>query len=298
MSQQNAISVRGLRKNYGDVEAVKGIDFEVHTGEVFGLLGPNGAGKTTTVEILEGIRQRSSGEVRVLNFDPDKQKTKLKDRIGVCLQATNLPNKIKVIEALHLFGSLYSRMLDPLELLKRLHLEDKREAFYSTLSGGQKQRLAIALGLINDPSLLFLDEPTTGLDPQVRLEIHGLLSELRSEKRTILLTTHYIEEAERLCDRVAIVDAGKVIAIGTPRELQDRSAGKSSIEIVCEQTLNGLAMPEWPEATQTQLSEDGRHLTVASKRPARTLVEIVKWVDAQGVGLEDVHLARPTLEDV
>jgi ABC-2 type transport system ATP-binding protein len=298
MSASNAISVAGLRKSYGDFEAVRGIDFEVATGEVFGLLGPNGAGKTTTVEILEGIRQRTSGEVRVLDFDPDKQKTSLKDRIGVCLQATNLPDKIKVIEALQVFGSLYSRMLNPMDLLKRLQLEEKKEAYYSTLSGGQKQRLAIALALINDPSLLFLDEPTTGLDPQVRLEIHALLAGLRSEKRTILMTTHYIEEAERLCDRVAIVDAGKVIAIGTPRELQDRSAGKSTIEIVCVETLQGRELPEWPEATQTTLSEDGRHLTVASKRPARTLVEIVKWVDAQGIGLEDVHLARPTLEDV
>ena len=298
MSRSNVISVSGLHKKYGDVEAVRGIDFEVAAGEVFGLLGPNGAGKTTTVEILEGIRQRTSGDVRVLDFDPDKQKTKLKDRIGVCLQATNLPDKIKVIEALQLFGALYSRMLNPLELLKRLRLEEKRDAFYSTLSGGQKQRLAIALGLINDPSLLFLDEPTTGLDPQVRLEIHALLAELRTEKRTILMTTHYIEEAERLCDRVAIVDAGRVIAIGTPRELQDRSAGKSTIEIVCEQTLSGFEMPAWPDATQTKLSEDGRRLTVHSQRPARTLVEIVKWVDAQGIGLEDVHLARPTLEDV
>jgi len=298
MSVSNAISVAGLRKSYGDFEAVRGIDFEVATGEVFGLLGPNGAGKTTTVEILEGIRQRSSGEVRVLDFDPDKQKARLKDRIGVCLQATNLPDKIKVIEALQVFGSLYSRMLNPMDLLKRLQLEEKKEAYYSTLSGGQKQRLAIALALINDPSLLFLDEPTTGLDPQVRLEIHALLAGLRSEKRTILMTTHYIEEAERLCDRVAIVDAGRVIAIGTPRELQDRSAGKSTIEIVCVETLLGRELPEWPEATQTTLSEDGRHLTVASNRPARTLVEIVKWVDAQGIGLEDVHLARPTLEDV
>jgi len=295
---QIAISVAGLHKRYGEVEAVRGIDFEVSTGEVFGLLGPNGAGKTTTVEILEGIRQRTSGDVRVLDFDPDKQKRKLKDRIGVCLQATNLPDKIKVIEALQLFGELYSRMLDPLELLKRLQLEEKRDAFYSTLSGGQKQRLAIALGLINDPSLLFLDEPTTGLDPQVRLEIRALLSGLRAEKRTILMTTHYIEEAERLCDRVAIVDAGKVIAIGTPRELQERSAGKSTIEIVCAETLHGREIPAWADATQTQISEDGRRLTVASKRPARTLVEIVKWVDAQGIGLEDVHLARPTLEDV
>jgi ABC-2 type transport system ATP-binding protein len=296
--KSSAIFVSGLHKSYGDFEAVRGIDFEVATGEVFGLLGPNGAGKTTTVEILEGIRQRTSGDVRVLDYDPDKQKTKLKDRIGVCLQATNLPDKMKVIEALQVFGSLYSRMLDPRDLLKRLQLEEKRDAFYSTLSGGQKQRLAIALGLINDPSLLFLDEPTTGLDPQVRLEIHDLLAGLRAEKRTILMTTHYIEEAERLCDRVAIVDAGKVIAIGTPRELQDRSASNSSIEIVCGRTLLGCALPEWPDATRVQLSDDGLRLTVQSSRPARTLVDIVKWVDAQNIGLEDVHLARPTLEDV
>jgi len=293
-----AISVHGLHKTYGSFEAVRGIDFEVQTGEVFGLLGPNGAGKTTTVEILEGIRQRTSGEVRVLGFDPDNQKDKLKDRIGVCLQSTNLPDKIRVQEAVELFGALYSRMLSSETLLKRLQLWDKREAFYSTLSGGQKQRLAIAMGLINDPALLFLDEPTTGLDPQVRLEIHALIEELRAEKRTILMTTHYIEEAERLCDRVAIIDSGKVVAIGTPRELQERSAGKSSIEIVCDTSLTNLALPNFPDAQNTTLTEDGRRLVVQSTRPARTLVEIIKWVDGQGIGLEDVHLARPTLEDV
>jgi ABC-2 type transport system ATP-binding protein len=298
MRENNAIFVQGLRKNYASFEAVKGIDFEVRTGEVFGLLGPNGAGKTTTVEILEGIRQRTSGEVRVLQFDPDKQKQQLKDRIGVCLQATNLPDKIRVIEALTLFGSLYSRMLSPTDLLKRLQLWDKKDAFYSTLSGGQKQRLAIALGLINDPSLLFLDEPTTGLDPQVRLEIHALIEEMRNENRTILMTTHYIEEAERLCDRVAIVDSGKIIAIGTPRELKERSAGKSTIEIVCERELDGVPMPAWPEATGIKMSDDKRHLTVTSLRPARTLVEIVKWVDVNAFELVDVQLSRPTLEDV
>jgi ABC-2 type transport system ATP-binding protein len=298
MTAAQAISVSGLRKNYGDFAAVRGIDFEVRAGEVFGLLGPNGAGKTTTVEILEGIRQRTAGDVRVLDFDPDKQKTKLKDRIGVCLQATNLPDKIKVIEALHVFGSLYSRVLDADELLKRLQLTEKREAFFSTLSGGQKQRLAIALALINDPALLFLDEPTTGLDPQVRHEIHNLLAGLKSEKRTILMTTHYIEEAERLCDRVAIVDAGRIIAIGTPRELQERSAGRSSIEIICGASLERHDFPHWPEANGTSLSADGKTLTVTSAKPARTLVEIVKWIDSNGIELEDVHLARPTLEDV
>ena len=298
MSDSKAISVHDLHKSYGDVQAVRGIDFEVETGEVFGLLGPNGAGKTTTVEIMEGIRQRTSGDVRVLGFDPDKQKTQLKDRIGVCLQATNLPDKIRVHEALDLFGALYSRMLSPDALLKRLQLEDKRDAFYSTLSGGQKQRLAIAMGLINDPALLFLDEPTTGLDPQVRLEIHALIEELKSEKRTIVMTTHYIEEAERLCDRVAIVDAGRIVAIGTPKELQERSASKSSVEIVCDASLTGVALPAFTDALSASLSDDGRTLIVLSSRPARTLVDIVKWVDAQGFGLDDVHLSRPTLEDV
>lgn len=298
MTDSLAISVRDLHKSYGDFEAVRGLDFEVRTGEVFGLLGPNGAGKTTTVEILEGIRQRTSGDVRVLGFDPDKQKTQLKDRIGVCLQATNLPDKIRVLEAVNLFGALYSRMIDAGGLLKRLQLWEKRDAFFSTLSGGQKQRLAIAMGLINDPALLFLDEPTTGLDPQVRLEIHSLIEELRREKRTIVMTTHYIEEAERLCDRVAIVDSGKVVAIGTPRELQDRSAGKPTIEIACDRPLNESSLPPFADAISSSLSDDGRRLAVQSLRPPRTLVEIVKWIDAQGIGLEDVRLSRPTLEDV
>ena len=293
-----AISAQGLRKQYGDFEAVRGLDFEVGEGEVFGLLGPNGAGKTTTVEILEGIRQRTSGDVRVLGFDPDKQKTRLKDRIGVCLQATNLPDKVRVIEALEVFGALYSRMADAEALLKRLQLTDKRNAFYATLSGGQKQRLAIALSLINDPELIFFDEPTTGLDPQVRLEIHSLIEEMRAEKRTIVLTTHYIEEAERLCDRVAIVDSGRIVAIGTPRELQDRSETKSSLEIVCETALHEDELPEWPYALSKILRDNGKRLIVNSSHPAKTLVEVIRWVDAKGIGLEDVHLHRPTLEEV
>jgi ABC-2 type transport system ATP-binding protein len=298
MNSDAAISVRGLRKSYGNLEAVKGIDFEVQSGEVFGLLGPNGAGKTTTVEILEGLRPRTGGEVRVLNFDPDKQKKQLKDRIGACLQATNLPDKITVREALDFFGSLYSRKADPEVLLKRLQLEEKKDAGYATLSGGQKQRLALALALINDPQMLFLDEPTTGLDPQVRLEIRDLIEELRAEKRTILMTTHYIEEAERLCDRVAIMDAGEIIAIGTPRELQERSTNQSSIEIRLTQALQETVLPQWAESVRSIVSEDRHRVTVYSTRPARTLVEMVKWVDANGFELDDVRLSRPTLEDV
>lgn len=292
-----AIYVRGLHKSYGTFEAVKGIDFEVRPGEVFGLLGPNGAGKTSTVEILEGLRPRTAGDVKVLDFDPDKQKQRLKDRIGVCLQATNLPDKITVNEALQLFGAFYTRNIDGAALLKRLQLEDKKDAGYATLSGGQKQRLAIALALINDPQLLFLDEPTTGLDPQVRLEIRDLIEELKAEKRTIVMTTHYIEEAERLCDRVAIIDSGQIIASGSPRELQAKSANQAAIEIALVQPWSG-ALPDWPHAVRSTLSEDGRQIKVTSEHPARTLVEMVKWVDAQRIDLEDVHLKRPTLEDV
>src|SRR5579864_5325611 len=298
MSSDAVIVVQGLRRSYGQLEAVKGIDFEVQAGEVFGILGPNGAGKTTTVEILEGLRTRTGGETRVLGYDPDRQKQQLKDRIGVCLQATNLPAKIRTQEALELFGSFYSRSLSSEQLLKRLQLWEKRAAYYETLSGGQKQRLALALALVNDPQLLFLDEPTTGLDPQIRLEIHGLIEEMKAEKRTVVLTTHYIEEAERLCDRVAIMDEGKIVAMGSPRELQQQSQGQSRIDIVTGQRLDAAALPQWPDALQSTLGVDGKSLTVFSSRPARTLFEIMKWLDQQGMQLEDVHLKRPTLEDV
>jgi len=298
MGTDAVISVQSLHKSYASVEAVKGIDFEVGSGEVFGLLGPNGAGKTSTVEILEGLRPRSGGDARVLGFDPERQKEQLKDRIGVCLQATNLPAKIRVQEAMDLFASFYTRSVSSEQLLKRLQLWDKRAAAYETLSGGQKQRLALALALVNDPQLLFLDEPTTGLDPQIRLEIHKLIEEMKSEQRTVVLTTHYIEEAERLCDRVAIMDEGKIVAMGTPRELQQKSCSQSHIQIVCAQPLNGNALPQWPDAVGSELEEGGRSLTVYSTRPARTLFEIMKWLDQKGLQLEDVHLKRPTLEDV
>ncbi len=292
------IRVRGLRKAYGTLEAVRGIDLEVRSGEVFGLLGPNGAGKTSTVEILEGLRPRSAGEVTVLGFDPERQKQALKDRIGVCLQATNLPDKMKVWEALEMFGAFYSQKGDGDALLHRLQLWQKRDAAYATLSGGQKQRLALALALINNPQMLFLDEPTTGLDPQVRLEIRDLIEELRAEKRTILLTTHYIEEAERLCDRVAIIDNGILIASGSPRELQEQSATQSGVEITLSQPLPPNELPEWPGAIRTLVSDDRHKLAVSSSQPAKTLVELIRWVDSLGIELSDVHLSRPTLEDV
>ncbi len=293
-----AISVRGLRKSYGDFEAVRGIDFEVAAGEVFGLLGPNGAGKTTTVEILEGIRPRSAGDVSVLGYDPGVQARELKDRIGVSLQHTNLPDKMKVREALTLFAAFYSRNTDRDRLLERLKLTEKKDEYYSKLSGGQKQRVALAMAMINDPQVLFLDEPTSGLDPQVRLEIHTLIQELRAASRTILITTHYIEEAEKLCDRVAIVDQGKVIAIGTPREIQAKTLGKSRIEIVCEQRIPEDSLPPAVACEKFVIGPGGKQLTVQSGEPARLIVELVKWIDQQGIGLADIHLKHPTLEDV
>ena len=215
MTDAPAISVHDLHKSYGSFEAVRGIDFEVRTGEVFGLLGPNGAGKTTTVEILEGIRQRTSGDVRVLGFDPDKQKNQLKDRIGVCLQATNLPDKIRVQEAVDLFGSLYSRMLSSDTLLKRLQLWDKREAFYSTLSGGQKQRLAIARALIGSPNLIVLDEPTSAVDGRTEELIRRTLSELRGHV-TVVIISHRIETTSQ-CDLLLVLANGKIADFG-PRD--------------------------------------------------------------------------------
>jgi ABC-2 type transport system ATP-binding protein len=295
--RETVIEVQGLYKSYGDVEAVRGISFEVYAGEVFGLLGPNGAGKTTTVEILEGLRSRTSGDLKVLGLDPAHQSMQIKDRIGVSLQATNLPEKITVLEALELFAAFYSKNTDPHSLLKRLQLWEKRHAQYSTLSGGQKQRLALAMAMVNDPSLVFLDEPTTGLDPQVRLEIHGLIQELRDARRTILMTTHYIEEAERLCDRVAIIDAGKIIEMGSPREIQQRTMGSSLIELQTAAPMP-VELPTWAGADKIHVSEDRLSLTAHSPKPAKTVVEIVKWIDQMGLELVDIHLKRPTLEDV
>ena len=290
------LQVENLFKRYADVEAVRGVSFSVEEGEVFGLLGPNGAGKTTTVEILEGLRTLDSGKVSVCGLDPQRDSNQLKNEIGAALQSTSLPDKLKVHEALHLFASFYSRRRDPEDLLRRFGLEEKRDTFYSKLSGGQKQRLALAMALVNDPRVLFFDEPTAGLDPQVRREIYDIIEELRREKKTIVMTTHYIEEAERLCDRVAIVDHGKVVALGTPRELKSHSGGTTRIEV-------RLAKPE-PDGALKKLEgvADARELdgayVIHSHRPPKTIVDLVKHLEAEGNELVTLEIASPSLEDV
>ena len=290
------IQVEDLTKRYGAVEALRGVSFEVHEGEVFGLLGPNGAGKTTTVEILEGLRTADSGRVAVCGLDPQGAGDRFKQAIGAVLQSTALPEKLRVAEALRLFAGFYTRRRDTEELLKRFGLADKRNTFYMHLSGGQKQRLAVALALVNEPKVVFLDEPTAGLDPQVRREMYDVIEELRQEKKTILLTTHYIEEAERLCDRVAIIDHGRLIALGTPRELKQRSAGTTRIEV-------RLARPESDGALR-QLDGvadcrefDGSYVLRSTSAP-QTIVALVKHLEARGNELASLEISAPSLEDV
>jgi ABC-2 type transport system ATP-binding protein len=292
------LQVENLYKRYGDVEAVRGVSFTVEEGEVFGLLGPNGAGKTSTVEILEGLRNADAGRVSVCGFDPAMDANELKHEIGAALQSTSLPDKIRVMEALRLFASFYksNRRRNPEELLKRFGLEEKRNTFYNQLSGGQKQRLALAMALLNDPKVLFFDEPTAGLDPQVRREIYDIVEELRRDKKTIVLTTHYIEEAERLCDRVAIVDHGKVIAMGTPRELKQRSGNNTRIEVkLAKPAANGTL--KQLDGVVDAREVDGSYV-LHTQRPPQTIVSLVKHLEAENNELVSLEIATPSLEDV
>jgi len=290
------LQVDALEKRYEDVHAVRGVSFFVDEGEVFGLLGPNGAGKTSTIEVLEGLRVPDGGRVSVCGFDPQKNPNELKHEIGAALQSTSLPDKIRVVEAVRLFASFYRRRRNPEDLLKRFGLDEKRNAFYSQLSGGQKQRLALAIALVNDPKVLFLDEPTAGLDPQVRREIYDIIEELKRDKKTIVLTTHYIEEAERLCDRVAIVDHGKVIAEGTPRELKQRSADTTRVEVrLAKPTANGSL--KGLDGVVDAREVDGAYV-LHCRRTAPAIVSLVKHLDTEQHELVSLEIATPSLEDV
>jgi ABC-2 type transport system ATP-binding protein len=293
---ETVIQVENLRKSYGSVEAVRGVSFAVERGEVFGLLGPNGAGKTSTVEILEGLRTPDSGVVRVCGLDPQTSGEQFKQTIGAVLQSTALPDKLRVKEAVELFAQFYHRRADTEKLLARFQLEEKSNAFYSHLSGGQKQRLALAMALVNNPEVVFLDEPTAGLDPQVRREIYDIIEELKREKKTVLLTTHYIEEAERLCDRVAIVDHGLVIALGTPRELKHSSAGTTRIEVRLARPLTNGLLSKLDGVADCREFE-GTYV-LHSAHPPQTIVALVKQLEAENNELQSLEMFSPSLEDV
>ena len=296
MPEFPVISVAGLRKSYGEVRAVRDINFEIARGEVFGLLGPNGAGKTTTVEILEGLRERDGGSVSVCGLDPALEGRELKERIGIQLQQTALPEKITVSEALELFASFYRKRLEPRELMDWFGLHEKRGSYYETLSGGQQQRLALALAMVNDPEVVLFDEPTAGLDPQSRREIYGLITRLRQQGRTVLLTTHYIEEAELLCDCVAIVDQGRVIAAGTPRQIVQQSHLATRIEFVPRQPVEAARLEELECADEARL-DNGSYL-IRSRQAPRTLMALMRLLIAEDNEVVEVHVERPSLEDV
>jgi ABC-2 type transport system ATP-binding protein len=290
------VQCENLHKRYGKLEALAGVSFAIKKGEVFGLLGPNGAGKTTTIEILEGLRQPDEGSVRVCGLDPAKESETLKERIGAQLQATVLPDKIRVDEAVRLFTSFYSQKASLEILLDRFGLAEKRHSFFENLSGGQKQRLALALSLVNDPELVFLDEPTVGLDVQLRRDIHAMIQKLREDGRTVLLTTHYIEEAEQLCDRVAIIDRGRLVALGSPRELVKKAGQGTRLEIRLSHPVSPARLNQL-DAILDCRETDGTYFLHANP-PAQAVVSLIRFLEAEGNTLLDMHIARPSLEDI
>jgi len=296
MESLPAIRCRGLVKDYGALRAVDGLDLEIRAGECFGLLGPNGAGKTTTVEILEGLLPATSGEVELLGRNWKADGHLLRQLLGISLQETNLADKLTVEETLQLFRSFYTAGPEVNDLLELVSLTDKRKAWYVKLSGGQKQRLAVACALVGDPKILFLDEPTTGLDPQSRRQLWTLIERFKSEGRTVLLTTHYMDEAQRLCDRVAIVDKGKVIALGTPRELIHSLGGTEVVEIKCDGALDESGLRRLPGVHTVKAHPDGLSLTVEHLH--KTLPLLLAHVQSAGCNLTGLSTHHATLEDV
>jgi ABC-2 type transport system ATP-binding protein len=271
----SAISVRGLHKSYGDLEAVRGVDFEIYEGEVFGLLGPNGAGKTTTVEILEGYRRRTAGEVTVLGHDPQDPGPEFRQRIGVVLQQSELWPNLSVRETHRVFAGYYEHPRDIDEVIELVGLTEKRDARVKTLSGGQKRRLDLGVALVGDPDLVFLDEPTTGFDPAARRAAWEMIRSLRSLGKTVLLTTHYLDEAEQLADRVAVMREGRIVTLGTPREL---TSADLEVEI--------------------RYRRNGEEVLLRTSEPTRVLHELTAEALARGEELERLEVRRPTLEEV
>jgi len=292
------VQVEGLRKVYGATVAVEDVSFEVHEGEIFGMVGPNGAGKTTTIECLEGLRKPDQGTVRVLGMDPQRDGQVLRERTGIQLQQSNLPERMRVWEALDLYASFYTKSADWKVLLAQLGLEEKRNAPFAKLSGGQKQRLFIALALLPDPQLVFLDELTTGLDPQARHAIWDLVRDVRAKGKTVLLTTHFMEEAERLCDRVAILDHGRIVALDTPAALI-RSLGAEERGVFnLDRKLPAGFETTVPGAVRLEVRAE--QVTIHGRNGVQgSLVgEVVGLLTSQGVQFRDLRTEQPNLEDV
>jgi ABC-2 type transport system ATP-binding protein len=297
VNENTAVRVRNVSKRYGRIVALDKVSLEIGSGEVFGLLGRNGAGKTSLIEILEGLRTVDEGEVSVLGFDPTRHLDSIKQRIGIQLQSSSFFHKLRVIEIMQQFRSYYKKQADLDELLSLVALNEKRNSFISDLSLGQKQRLALALALVNDPDMVFLDEPTAGLDAQVRRQLWHTIGQMKQSGKTILLTTHYIEEAELLCDRVCIVDAGRTIALDTPANLIAR--GHQRLARICFTTIKPLALDQFGGASPTLLSVNGNAryaLEVENTGPA--IVQLVSAIAQQNNELLELQINRATLEDV
>ncbi|HEX7420024.1 MAG TPA: ABC transporter ATP-binding protein [Thermoanaerobaculia bacterium] len=295
-SNGNAVLCRDLKKYYPDVKAVDGLDLSVRRGECFGLLGPNGAGKTTTIEILEGLTKPDAGEVEVLGLTWRRNERELRERIGISLQETQLNDKLTVGETLRLFRSFYKNGPAPAQLLHDLSLEEKKDSRVGKLSGGQKQRLAVACALVGDPDMLFLDEPTTGLDPQSRLQLWEVVSRFKAKGGTILLTTHYMEEAQRLCDRIAIVDHGHLIALGTPAELIAKLEAANVIEFTSEPAISSDAFCNMNGFHGCKRRGEGWQLHVDSL--AGAVPQLIRAVEDSGAKLRTLTTHEATLEDL
>jgi ABC-2 type transport system ATP-binding protein len=291
----HAIEVSDLRKTYGAVRAVDGIAFDVREGEIFGMVGPNGAGKTTTIECIEGLRRPDAGHARVLGLDPLRDGYELRERIGVQLQEATLPDRMKVWEALDLFASFYRRSRDYRPLLQQMGLADREKASFGKLSGGQKQRLFISLALLNDPDLVFLDELTTGLDPQARRAMWDLVRNIRDQGTTVFLTTHFMEEAERLCDRVAIMDAGRIVALDTPENLIDSLGIEDRLAFSVSEHFDQTSLNSIPGVARVERS--GERVVVYGQGDG-LVSGVVNELEAAGIHPRDLRTEQPTLEDV
>ena len=293
----DAIEVNGLTKRYGDFTAVDGISFSVDSGEVFGILGPNGAGKTTTLEVIEGLLEPTSGQISILGLDSHRDTARVKERIGVQLQASAYFEYLTLTEILDLFGGFYPRHVPAKDLLDKVGLSDKANTTVGKLSGGQKQRFTIAATLVNDPEIVFLDEPTTGLDPQARRNLWEFIQAIHQEGRTIVLTTHYMEEAELLCQRVAIMDQAKIVALDTPTTLIRALPVPYEVKIMTSGDPNLDKLESLPSVTSVQRDGDGM-LRLRSADAARTMEALLRWSDDQRVQLSHLEVLPANLEDV